>query len=254
MEIGDALEEVVERRPAGDVLRSCRPAPALDAAIEAAGVTSLMAAPLVVKGGVAGVVEVGSPGARRFTREDESLLMLMADRAGLAIEHARAYERELSNVEMLQRSLLPERLPRGRGHPGRRPLHAGWRRRGRRLVRRDPARVRPRGRGDGRRGRPRHRGRGADGTAAPRDARLRARGPLAGRVLDRLDRVVRSLDGGQMATLLYLVLEPDHGTVRFASAGHVPPLVISPDRRGRLSRRARPTRRSESSTARATPR
>ncbi len=53
--------------------------------------------------------------------------MLMADRAGLAIEHARAYERELSNVEMLQRSLLPERLPERRGHPGRGPLHARWR-------------------------------------------------------------------------------------------------------------------------------
>ena len=48
-------------------------------------------------------------------------------------------------------------------------------------------------------------------------------------VLDRLDRVVRSLDGGQMATLLYLVVEEDHSTVTFASAGHVPPLVISPE-------------------------
>ena len=112
-----------------------------------------MASPLIVKGKVAGVVEVGRAARARFTLEDESLLMLMADRAGLAIEHARAYERELSNVEMLQRSLLPDRLPRARGHPGRRPLHARWRRRGRRLVRRDPARGRPRGRGDGRRGR-----------------------------------------------------------------------------------------------------
>ena len=100
-------------------------------AIEAAGVTSLMASPLLVKGQVAGVVEVGSTGARRFTLEDESLLMLMADRAGLAIEHARAYERELSNVEMLQRSLLPERLPEHQGHPGRGLLHARWRGRGR---------------------------------------------------------------------------------------------------------------------------
>jgi anti-sigma regulatory factor (Ser/Thr protein kinase) len=46
-------------------------------------------------------------------------------------------------------------------------------------------------------------------------------------VLDRLDRVVRSLEGGQMATLLYLVVEEDRSTVTFASAGHVPPLVIS---------------------------
>jgi anti-sigma regulatory factor (Ser/Thr protein kinase) len=32
-----------------------------------------------------------------------------------------------------------------------------------------------------------------------------------------------------MATLLYLVMEPDQGTARYASAGHVPPLVISPE-------------------------
>jgi anti-sigma regulatory factor (Ser/Thr protein kinase) len=52
--------------------------------------------------------------------------------------------------------------------------------------------------------------------------------PPAG-VLDRLDRVVRSLEGGQMATLLYLVLDSETGTVRYSSAGHVPPLVIPPD-------------------------
>jgi anti-sigma regulatory factor (Ser/Thr protein kinase) len=48
-------------------------------------------------------------------------------------------------------------------------------------------------------------------------------------VLDRLDRLVRSLPGAQMATLLYLVVDSDLRTVRFASAGHVPPLVVSPD-------------------------
>src|SRR4029450_4127397 len=76
-----------------------------------------MASPLVVKGRVAGLVEVGSTGARPFTLEDESLLILMADRAGLAIEHARAYEREVSNVEMLQRSRLPQGLPGISGIP-----------------------------------------------------------------------------------------------------------------------------------------
>jgi anti-sigma regulatory factor (Ser/Thr protein kinase) len=48
-------------------------------------------------------------------------------------------------------------------------------------------------------------------------------------VLDRLGKLVRGLDGGQMATLLYLVMEPEDGTVRFSNAGHVPPLVIGPD-------------------------
>ena len=66
-----------------------------------------------MKGQAAGVVEVGTRGAA-LRAEDEGLLMLMADRAGLAIEHAREYERELSNVEMLQRSLLPDRLPTSR--------------------------------------------------------------------------------------------------------------------------------------------
>ena len=133
----------------------------------------------MVKGQVAGVVEVGARGARRFTLEDESLLMLMADRAGLAIEHARAYERELSNVEMLQRSLLPDRLPQldgiqvaARYMPGGADVGGDWYD----AIPLEGGRV---GDGDGRRGRPRHRRRGADGPAAPRDARLRARGALA---------------------------------------------------------------------------
>jgi anti-sigma regulatory factor (Ser/Thr protein kinase) len=53
-------------------------------------------------------------------------------------------------------------------------------------------------------------------------------------VLDRLDRLVRSLPGAQMATLLYLVSDPDLRRVRFASAGHVPPLIIGPDSKARF--------------------
>jgi anti-sigma regulatory factor (Ser/Thr protein kinase) len=45
---------------------------------------------------------------------------------------------------------------------------------------------------------------------------------------------VRSLPGAQMATLLYLVVDSDLRTVRFASAGHVPPLVVSPDGEARF--------------------
>jgi anti-sigma regulatory factor (Ser/Thr protein kinase) len=50
-------------------------------------------------------------------------------------------------------------------------------------------------------------------------------------VLDRLDKLVRSLEGAQMATLLYVVVDPDMRTLHFASAGHVPPLVVGPDAR-----------------------
>jgi PAS domain S-box-containing protein len=227
--IGSALEEVVARGTPV-TLQELPPGTALDPAIEAAEVSSLMASPLLVKGRVAGLVEVGARAARRFTLEDESLLILMADRAGLAIEHARAYERELSNVEMLQRSLLPDRLPRLDGiqlaaiyKPGGAERVGGdWYD----AIQLEGGRVGVAmgdvvGHGIGAAalmGQLRH---------AMRAYALEGNSPAG--VLDRLDRVVRSLDGGQMATLLYLVMDEDHSSVTYASAGHVPPLVISPD-------------------------
>jgi PAS domain S-box-containing protein len=230
VEIGGALEEVVERGTPV-TLQELPPGTAPDPYFEAADVSSLMVAPLVVKGRVAGAVEVGARGARRFTLEDESLLILMADRAGLAIEHARAYERELSNVEMLQHSLLPERLPRLEGEgiqlaaiykPGGADVGGDWYD----AIPLDGGRVGV-AMGD-------VVGHGIEAAAlmgqlrhAMRAYALEGHSPAG--VLDRLDRVVRSLDGGQMATLLYLVMEEDHASVTFASAGHVPPLVISPE-------------------------
>ncbi|MFL5261299.1 MAG: SpoIIE family protein phosphatase, partial [Anaeromyxobacteraceae bacterium] len=227
VELSGALEEVISgARPV--TLSALSSGAAVDGVMKDAGVTSLMASPLLVGGKVAGVVEVGSTGARRFTLEDESLLMLMADRAGLALEHARAYERELSNVEMLQRSLLPERLPEIRGiqvaavyMPGGADVGGDWYD----AIPLDEGRVGVAmgdvvGHGIGAAslmGQLRH---------AMRAYAVEGHSPAG--VLDRLAKLVRGLDGGQMATLLYLVMEPDHGTVRFANAGHVPPLVIDP--------------------------
>lgn len=48
-------------------------------------------------------------------------------------------------------------------------------------------------------------------------------------VAERLNRLVQSLNPGQIATVVYLVLEPDTRTVRFTSAGHLPPLLVAPD-------------------------
>jgi PAS domain S-box-containing protein len=228
VEIGSALEEVVERRT--PVTLQVLPAgTGLDSGIEAAEVSSLMAAPLVVKGKVAGVVEVAVRGARRFTLEEESLLILMADRAGLAIEHARAYERELSNVELLQRSLLPDKLPEidgiqvaARYLPGGGNVGGDW----------YDALPLEGGRVGVAMGDVVGHGIGAAALMGQLRHAMRAyalEGHSPAGVLDRLDRVVRSLEGGQMATLLYLVMEEDHETATFASAGHVPPLVISPE-------------------------
>jgi PAS domain S-box-containing protein len=227
VEIWGALQEVVQRGTPV-TLQELPPGTALDSSIETAEVSSLMASPLVVKGKLAGVVEVGARSARRFTLEDESLLILMADRAGLAIEHARAYEREVSNVEMLQRSLLPDRLPQidgiqlaARYKPGGADVGGDW----------YDAIVLEGGRVGVAMGDVVGHGIGAAALMGQLRHAMRAyalEGHSPAGVLDRLDRVVRSLDGGQMATLLYLVMDEDHGTVTFASAGHVPPLVISP--------------------------
>jgi PAS domain S-box-containing protein len=228
--IGDVLSQVVgEGRPV--ILDQLSGGAGLDPMLGAAAPRALMASPLTVKGRMAGVIEIASRKERRFTPEEESLLVLMADRAGLAIEHARAYERELGTVEMLQRSLLPEDLPNvpglriaARYRPGGAGVNVGgdWY---------DAIRLE-----DGRVGLAMGDvvGHGLGAAALMGQLRHAARAyALEGHpppsMLDRLDRLVRSLPGAQMATLLYLVVDADLSTVRFASAGHVPPLVVGPD-------------------------
>ncbi len=73
------------------------------------GIRSLLGVPLLVEGRVIGVLHVGTLTPRDFTAHDRDLLQLAADRAALAIDHARLYEEEREarvraerNTEMLQ--------------------------------------------------------------------------------------------------------------------------------------------------------
>jgi anti-sigma regulatory factor (Ser/Thr protein kinase) len=50
-------------------------------------------------------------------------------------------------------------------------------------------------------------------------------------VLDRLHAMLRTLERREMATLAYMVLDPIALSFTLASAGHPPPLVLSPDGR-----------------------
>ncbi|MGH3995073.1 MAG: SpoIIE family protein phosphatase, partial [Pseudonocardiaceae bacterium] len=193
----------------------------LDPMLALARPRALMAAPLTVKGRIGGVVELGTTETRRFTPEEESLLVLMADRAGLAIEHARAYEREVGTVEMLQRSLLPDRLPdlpglriAARYMPGGADVGGDWY---------DAIPLE-----DGSLGVAMGDVVGHGIAAASLMGQLRhaarayaVEGHSPATVLDRLDRLVRSLEGAQMATLLYLVVDADLRSVCLASAGHM---------------------------------
>src|SRR3954454_2308986 len=62
------------------------------------GIRSLLGVPLLVEGRVIGVLHVGTLTPRIFTAADRDLLQLVADRAALGIEHARAFEQERAAV------------------------------------------------------------------------------------------------------------------------------------------------------------
>jgi PAS domain S-box-containing protein len=192
------------------------------------GIVSIAAAPLAVEGRLHGVLQIASTTRRRFSSQDCGLLQLIADRAALAIQHARLYEREHGTVETLQRALLPSRLPQlpgvqvaARYLPGGMGADVGG----------DWYDVLPLE--DGRIGIAIGDVAGHGLRAAALMGQLRnslrayaieGHGPAA--VVDRLNRLVRDLEQGWMATLLYMVLSPDDSEIRFANAGHMPALVL----------------------------
>ncbi len=203
----------------------------LDAVLAAAGMSTALAVPMLVEGRVSGVIAVARGEASSFSEGEHSLLELIADRAALAIEHARLYQRELGVVEALQRSLLPERLPRLPGVD----LAARYL----------PGGVGSEVGGDWYDAIPLEGGRigmalgdvvghgiGAAALMGQLRNALRAyalEGHSPAEVVSRLDRLVQRLEVGRMATLVFMVFEPTLDTVRFSSAGHLPPLVVDPD-------------------------
>jgi signal transduction histidine kinase len=58
------------------------------------GIKSMLGVPLIVEGVVLGVLHIGSLVPRKFEDGEVELLQLVADRAALAIEHARLFEAE----------------------------------------------------------------------------------------------------------------------------------------------------------------
>ena len=133
-----------------------------------------------------------------------------------------------SVAETLQRTLLPERLPRIPGHRAGRALPAGRAQVGGDWYDAIPLEGERVGLAMG--------DVVGQGLAAAsvmgmlrnslRAYALDGHGPAA--VLERLDRLV-DLERDGMATLVYLEIEPDLTSMRVASAGHLPPLVIAPD-------------------------
>jgi PAS domain S-box-containing protein len=67
--------------------------------------------PLLAGKALLGVLQIGWARERKPGPDEIDLLVLAADRAALAIAHARVYERERDTADTLQHSLLPERMP-----------------------------------------------------------------------------------------------------------------------------------------------
>ena len=189
------------------------------------GLKSLLGVPLIVGGAVIGVLHVGSLEERDFTDDDVELLQSAGDRAALAVQ-GRLAERERGLAEAMQRSLMP-RLPdvpgmgiAGRYLPSAARLGGDW----------YDAFTVPGGRlgmaiGD-------VSGRGFHAAALMGQLRsgLRAyamEGGSPAEVVGRLSQLLRQLEPGRNATLQYLLLDPQEGSLLLASAGHPPPLVLN---------------------------
>jgi hypothetical protein len=188
--------------------------------------TTLAGVPMVADGQVLGVLQVGTRITRPFSPDDFALLQVVAERAGLATQ-ARMSQLDRTATLALQRSLLPARPApidgfdiAARYIPGARvgvggdwydvfALPSG----NTGLVIGDVA-------GNGLRsavvmGRIR---------SALRAYALESDDPAD--VLSRLDRKIQFFEPGAMATALYAVIDPDHRTATFSSAGHLPPLFV----------------------------
>ncbi|MGH3510969.1 MAG: ATP-binding SpoIIE family protein phosphatase [Pseudonocardiaceae bacterium] len=192
------------------------------------GICSLLGVPLLISGTVIGVLHVGTLAPRRFTDDDVSLLQIVADRVALATQSRRA-EVDRAAAVVLQRSLLPARLPvvpgleiAARYVPAENggvsgdwydvfTLPSGWLC----VVIGDVV------------------GRGlvaADVMGRLRSV-LRGYALLGGdpaEVLGRLDQQVQHFDPETMATVLLAMFEPSFGRLHLSSAGHPPPVLALP--------------------------
>jgi PAS domain S-box-containing protein len=200
----------------------------------AAGRGAAMALPLVGHGVLHGGWELRWPGDHVLTPEKERFLTTAADLAATTLERARLFEAQREVAELLQRSLLPDRVAQPDG-----------------VV--TAARYLPAGRAaqvggdwydviplpDGRVGVAIGDVSGHGVQAAALMGQLRAtlrayalEGRAPGQVLAALNRAAASvadLSPEQLATVAYAVVDLAAGEVRHSRAGHPPLVLVEPE-------------------------
>lgn len=197
--------------------------------------------PLTNGGSALGAIGLVFDAPRSFAPADRDYLLTLARLCGEALGRARRYQSEHDLALTLQQALLPSGLPRAEGIEL--------------AVRYLPTSDSAAAGGDfydaieltaGRVGIAVGDvvGHGPDAAAAMGQLRgaLRAyalEGRSPARVLQLLSRYADGVPGARGATVAYAVIDPAAREVRYAAAGHPPPLLLSPDGSSRYLDRAR---------------
>jgi len=215
-------------------LEAFSPSPEVAAAARRLGLRSLLAVPLAGHGQILGVATfTRAANPRPFDADDVALAEQIAERAAIAVEHARLFARQREIALTLQRSLLPATLPAVEGLevatrylPGTAGTEVGgdWFD----LIPLSTGRV---GIviGD-------VMGRGVTAAAVMGQLRAAARAYATldlppDEVLARLDDLVRGLDDpdrDKLVTCVYATWDPGSRRCCVANAGHLPPVVTGP--------------------------
>jgi putative methionine-R-sulfoxide reductase with GAF domain len=224
---GFAGRVAVERRPV--MITSVDDTTVVNPLLWERGLHTLLGVPLVTEGTLVGVLHVGAVTERRFSDDDIHLLQMVADRIALAA-HTQVGVVERAAATALQRSLLPSVLPdipglrfAARYVPGTDTGVGGdwydvFRLPGDRvgIVMGDVV--------------------GNGLAAAVVMGRLRSALRAyaldvedPGEVLTKLDRKAQHFEYGTMATVSYAVVDPSLDRISVALAGHLPPMVATPD-------------------------
>ena len=192
------------------------------------GIKSLLGVPLLAGGASIGVLHVGSLTPREFDDDERALLQFAAERAALAIEHARLYEQRRV-AEVLQRRLLPAEIGNAFGlESSARYLPAAggslggdwydvFTLAGGRVALAVGDVV----------------GHGVEAAAIMAQLRTAVRAYAAdghppAAVVDRVNSLMQSHGPLAMTTLVCLVIDPATETLEIVNAGHPPALVVDP--------------------------
>jgi anti-anti-sigma factor len=226
---------VAERRPVWHESIDGRPpaelAPELAGSLRSFGLAAEVALPLGVAGRIVGVIGIGFSEVQRFTASDRAMLLAVAEQCAQALDRARLYRAEQGIAETLQRSLLPARLPElerlalaAHYLPGAEGTQAGgdWYD----VVHLEDDRV-VIAVGD-------VVGQGPAAAAVMGQLRsalsaalLQGCGPAE--ALELLDAFAARIPGALASTAACLLVDAPAGRVRWARAGHPPPLVVTAD-------------------------